>query len=71
MTASYTNNRHQLHNIIIMLLLAEVTIILSMGLWNSIVDCAQIVINWAAVCVDSKCLSFLIDMISYQYINIM
>ena len=54
MTASYTNNRHQLRNII-MLLLAEVKIILSMGQWNSIVDCAQIVIHWAALCVDSKC----------------
>ena len=37
-----------------MLLLVEVTKILSMGLWNSIVDSARIVIHWAALCVDSN-----------------
>ena len=54
MTASYTNNLHQLRNVI-MLLLAEVKIIRSMGQWNSIVDCANTMIHWAALCVDSKC----------------
>ena len=53
MTATYTNNRHQSRNII-MLLLAEVTINLSMRLRNSIVDYARIVIHWAALCVDSN-----------------
>ena len=28
--------------------------ILSMGLWNSNVDCAGIVIHWAAFCLDSN-----------------
>ena len=51
--ASYTNNRHQLCSII-MLLLAKVKIILSMGPMNSIVDFARIVIHWAALCVDSN-----------------